>query len=172
MRNLKKILAVMLLVALAVSMTACASEEKPEAALDKFCAGYNALDINKVLDSLDPAVAAPYKALMKLGSKLLGVEINDLVQLLPLADLIDPSMNISGTQPKISYVLNSKTIEGNTAILNVTLTVKAGSQVQTTTDYMKMIKVDGTWYISMDSVDGSYGGGGGGAYGGGGAGSR
>lgn len=154
MKNLKRILAVVLLVVLTLSLTACTSEEKPEKALDKLCAGYNSLDLEKMLDSFEPSVAAPYKALLKLGSELLGYDVNDLIQLLPLADLIDPSLNIAGTQPKLSYTLNSKTIDGNTAILNVTLTVKSGSQVESSTGDLKMVKVDGEWYISADEVSG------------------
>lgn len=148
MKNMKRMLAVLLLVALTLSLTSCASEEKPEAALEKFCAGYNSLDFEKMLDSIEPSVANPMKAMLRFGSELLGYDINDLIQMLPLADLIDPSLNIAGTQPKISYTVNSKTIEGNTAILNVTLTVKSGSQVETSTGDLKMVKIEDVWYIS------------------------
>lgn len=155
MKTLKRMLAMLLLAALVVTMTACSSEEKPEAALDKFCVGYNSLNIEKMMDSFDPQVMAPYKVLLKLGSEMLGFDVNDLVQLLPLADLIDPSLGIAETQPKISYVLHSKTINGNTATINVTLTMKAGSQVETATGDLPMVKVEGEWYISADWDGGS-----------------
>lgn len=151
---MKKIVcAIALVLAMSMLLAGCDTAPQPEDTLQRFIEAYNKVDLNGMIDCLEPSIAQGYKALMNVASGLIGMtgvqlSISDLISAMPLLISISPEMSQSmQNMPKMSMEVLSKQINGSTATLIIRLTSVSNEGTESTEGSCTFVLQDGKWYI-------------------------
>lgn len=148
-KTLWSVIAILLVITVSVTIVVQSSGNGPEAVVERFVSAYNAVDLDKMLDCLEPSIARPMKSVMGLANALIGVDVNDIIGVLPiLASMIPEGSGSYASMPKLRCVINDTAIDGSYATVNVTFTVTADGERNTDTFDLHCVKVDGDWYIT------------------------
>jgi hypothetical protein len=114
---------------------------------------YNRADINAMLDCYDPTTSKGVKAAMNIAGDLLGVDAQDVLNLMPFLYNSFGNVDMGGTtlndaKPTISMAVLSSGINGDTADVSVHITLTAGGQSYEQDANIPMIRMGGRWYFS------------------------
>lgn len=159
--NKRRIAAALVCVLMAFSLTACGSN--PEREIDalnrRFCRSYNNLDMDGVIDCLEPSLADTVNAVLDLSMGLLGAAADidldlDAETMYALAEVcfdIMPEEQRDAMQiPELDLELESLEVsdDGTRASGVVTLTLENDSASQSATSEISYVKIDGDWYFA------------------------
>lgn len=122
---------------------------KPSSVLDKLETAYNNKDMYGILECFDPKVSQFAKGAASLIGGVFGV--SGMSDMLPFASELMGSFADDNDWGTVKLTELSTNITGDTAIMryNVSLIYPNGSK-NNFDDVMRLIKVDGKWYISID----------------------
>lgn len=159
--NKRRIAAALACVLMAFSLTACGSN--PEREIDtlnrRFCRSYNNLDMDGVIDCLEPSLADTVNAVLDLSMGLLGAAADidldlDAETMYALAEVcfdIMPEEQRDAMQiPELDLELESLEVsdDGTRASGVVTLTLENDSASQSATGEISYVNIDGDWYFA------------------------
>lgn len=159
--NKRRIAAALACVLMVFSLTACGSN--PEREIDalnrRFCRSYNNLDMDGVIDCLEPSLADTVNAVLDLSMGLLGAAADidldlDAETMYALAEVcfdIMPEEQRDAMQiPELDLELESLEVsdDGTQASGVVTLTLENDSASQSATGEISYVKIDGDWYFA------------------------
>lgn len=143
------VVAVALVITLTIAIVIQTTGGGPEDVVERFVSAYNSVDLEKMLDCLEPSIARPMKSVIGLANALIGVDVNDIIGALPILAAMMPEESGSyASMPKMSCVINDTVIDGKYATVNATFTVTADGERNTETLDLHCVKVDGDWYIT------------------------
>lgn len=145
------LLAVMAIVCVAVFVwnVMLSSADNPGDVVERFVSAYNSADLDKMLDCFEPSVARPIKSMMGIAGSLLGVNVNDIFGMMPfVADLLPESYGGSGTLPKISCEVQGTFLNGNTATVYATFSIRTDGETTNEAVEIDFVMIDGKWYIT------------------------
>ncbi len=136
---------IVLLVAIYGVLTAA---KGPEQTLEEFELAYNMLDAEAMLDCIAPKYSAPLKAGMSVLSKLVGIEVNDVISMIPLLSMFDTDVDM----PQVRFNVLDVTINGKTATIDMEITAYYSGTAETVRlRNAGFIKQNGTWYIDIEN---------------------
>lgn len=159
--NKRRIAAALACVLMVFSLTACGSN--PEREIDalnrRFCRSYNNLDMDGVIDCLEPSLADTVNAVLDLSMGLLGAAADidldlDAETMYALAEVcfdIMPEEQRDAMQiPELDLELESLEVsdDGTRASGVVTLTLENDSDSQSATSEISYVNIDGDWYFA------------------------
>lgn len=159
--NKRRIAAALACVLMAFSLTACGSN--PEREIDelnrRFCRSYNNLDMDGVIDCLEPSLADTVNAVLDLSMGLLGAAADidldlDAETMYALAevcfDIMSEEQRDAMQIPELDLELESLEVsdDGTRASGVVTLTLENDSASQSATGEISYVNIDGDWYFA------------------------
>lgn len=159
--NKRRIAAALACVLMAFSLAACGSN--PEREIDalnrRFCRSYNNMDMEGVIDCLEPSMAETVNAMMDLSLGLLGAAADidldlDADTMYALAqvcfDIMPEEQRDSMQIPELDLELEDLEVsdDGTEASGTVTLTLETDSESQSATGEIYYVMIDGDWYFA------------------------
>lgn len=157
----RRFAAALLACMMALSLAACgANPERDIDALNRrFCRSYNNMDVEGVLDCLEPSMAESISAMFDLGLGLLGaaadVDVDlDADTMFALAqvcfDFMPEEQRDSMQIPELDLELENLDLseDGTEASGTVTITLEAGSESASQTAQIYYVLIDDEWYFS------------------------
>ena len=143
---------ILVALALAVSLlTGCGSQSGPEKTIQNFVTAYNKLDMNAMLDCLEPTQAEAVRSLVNIaGSLTIGVSGQDLLNIMPLfsgMSTYDATGNLVSATPELEIDVKDTKISGNAATCTVDMRVTIAGETQQQETTISLEKQDGVWYI-------------------------
>lgn len=157
----RRFAAALLACVMALSLAACGAN--PEREIDalnrRFCRSYNNMDMEGVLDCLEPSMADTISAMFDLGLGLLGaaadVDVDlDAQTMYALAqvcfDVMPEEQRDSMQIPELDLEMESLELnsDGTEASAMVTMTLEAGSEQMSQTAEIHYVMIDDEWYFS------------------------
>ena len=143
---LKKIIAVILVLVVAVTGFAIFNKSDEQRITDRIHtleAAYNEGDTNKLVSCFDRQTQMELKAVIKIGSSVLGVDVSDLFR---VAVGLSPTLSsFTGDDTTVSINIKEIRVTGKTAQVDVSFRVGAESQDCT----FPMIKSGMSWLINL-----------------------
>lgn len=133
------------------STTSSKKEPGPESALERLKNGMASMNIEMIADSFAPEYSGPLKSLVSLGSSFAGIDINDMVGVMPLIGMMS-GVDSQSYMPSVSYTIHEKEVRGDTARMYVTLVIRSAYETETMEGWFGARKIDGAWYLT----DGGY----------------
>lgn len=157
----RRFAAALLACVMALSLAACGAnpERDIEALNRRFCRSYNNMDVEGVLDCLEPGMAESISAMFDLGLGLLGaaadVDVDlDAETMFALAQVcfnFMPEEERDSMQiPELDLEIESLELseDGTEASAMVTMTLVAGSESASQTAEVYYVMIDDEWYFS------------------------
>lgn len=148
MKFLKKAIICLMISVLILSLTSCKGEKsKIKDTLLEFEYSCQNLDVNGMLNCIDPDVAQPIKAVLLMYGMSTGEDTSEV-----LDELVK---TVFGESFKADEFLSHLTVDkvkikvsGNTAIVNCRLNFEVEGETFTKYARINMVKLDDKWYIS------------------------
>lgn len=158
--HLLRLTALVLLLCLCVSLAGCAApksdEQKIQDRLNAFCFAVNSGDLEGALNCLNASSRNAYKSMAgifgSLTSSLLGIDMAGL-----LVNMFGLSVGTMTDGEMLQMDVNSVSINGNKATVNVTMHYHDTQTKGSGTQDMTMVKENGDWYIMDDSTRNLFG---------------
>jgi hypothetical protein len=141
------------LVLLLACLTGCQSASTPMGTLQRFVTAYNRLDMNGLLDCVEPVQAEAARSLLNIVAGISGVGVSgsDLLGVMPLfASLQLPDaqgQSMGSVMPKLSVEAGELSTTGDAAACPVVMTVSIGGQQQSYSGTCTFVRENGRWYI-------------------------
>ena len=121
--------------------------------LNNFETAYNRMDLNGVLDCLDPTYTTFLNGITSLMGGLTGFDVSSVLDgMLAIAPYL-PDEVMGSERPTIDLnILSIDYIGNDSADVTIDFDLSVGDYHETGTDTIRMIKIDGTWYISLEGA--------------------
>ncbi len=158
---MRKIAVWVLTLVMVVSLAGCGAspETKIQRLNDRFCESYNNLDVEGLLDCLEPSMAESVNAMVELSFGVLGaltdidldLDAETMYSLLKVCMDLTPDSELEGMgMPELSMELVSLEVNEteDQAVGTVTMTLEVSGQTQVQTGQVQYINLDGDWYFS------------------------
>jgi len=142
----KKIIAALLVVAVAVAAFLFffrSDEQLIRARFDTLATAYNEGNVNKLVSCFDHRTQSELKAVIRLTSSVLGVDISDLYTV--LVGLSPEIAALTGEDATVTITVHAIRISGRTASVDTTFSVGGESDDVT----FSMVKEGLQWYINL-----------------------
>lgn len=155
--------AVWILAVLWSGVLLCGCGTSPEARIrqlnDQFCDSYNHLDVEGLLDCLEPSMAEKVNAMVEFSVGVFGaltdieldLDAETMYSLLNLCVNLTPESELEEIgMPELTMELQSLELsEGeDAAVAVVEITLEAGDQIQQDQCQVYYVNLDGDWYFS------------------------
>lgn len=132
-------------------LTACQAASTPLATLTQFETAYNQLDMDALLDCLEPAQAKAVRSAVNVLAGLGGVSGDAVLGMLPLfANLTvrtGQGSQTVGVAPKMALSASDLRISGDSATCSVAITLTVAGQTQRVNGRCTFVRQNGRWYI-------------------------
>lgn len=144
----------LLLLLIIVSAAGCSmpKSSSPGNTIRNFFNSYNKLDVDGMLDCIEPTTAKGVKALFNIADGVLGgilgvkISVKDVLDVLPLfASFMDGYGDIK--MPRINIISMSTATDGNYSDVSVKLNVVSDGQTESFSGVFEMKLIDRKWYI-------------------------
>lgn len=148
----KSIALLSILALISVFMCACLKSAEPEDTIYKMEEAFNDSDMEALLECYEPKVQKMYDGVMEIGGKLLGVDLNTVINGLgAFANLY--GKDFGAEMPTIDITINSKEkINEEKVKMNITMKYDCSQQnLEDQTMDIYLIKIDSEWYISAET---------------------
>lgn len=118
--------------------------------LNNFETAYNKMDLNGVLDCLDPTYTTFLNGITSLVGGLTGYDVSSILDgVLAIAPYL-PDEIVGSERPTLDLNVLSIDYTGNdSADVTIEFDLSVGGYHEAGTDTISMIKINGTWYISL-----------------------
>lgn len=152
MKNWKRIFAVTLVAALLLSLCACGSKGEIKKTLSEFEYACKNLDLNAMLNCIDPTVAKP----VQIGLAIYGMVTDNNVEDM-LDDLVElvfgENYESSDFLSKLSIIDPDINRSGNTANVECKISFELSGQEFEKEATIKLVEKEDVWYISGISLE-------------------
>lgn len=128
---------------------AAKNEPGPESALERLKDGMASMDLEMIADSFAPEYSGPLKSLVNLASSFAGVNLNDLIGVVPMVGMMSGE-EYQSMMPSVSYTVHEKEVNGDTARMYVTLIIRSAGESESMQGWFGVRKIDGKWYLTDD----------------------
>lgn len=149
----KKALCACLALAALLTLAACQAASTPQSTLAQFEAAYNRLDMDALMECIEPVQAKALRSAMNLMAGLtgLGISGDDLLGVMPIFANLRANIGQGGQtvslMPKLSIAATNYVISGDSATCAVSVTVTLAGQAQRVAGSCTFTRIQGRWYM-------------------------
>ncbi len=142
--------AIALTAGIVVKKTVSSPKRQIKATITEVTEAYNAADIERMVKCFEPSVQTLYSGANSLLGSITGVDISTLSSLLPFASYLDEDAADISELPKLEITINNIDVTSDSTAVAY-CAVKFGN-LDPENSAMNMVKVDGNWYLVVDSL--------------------
>lgn len=158
MKKNRRFICLVVLLVMAVQLTACGGKEECRNVLDEFEYACNELDVDAMLRCINPEIADPIRLGLALFVNVTDTDIEDIVD--QVAEILISSMdevNIDASEMFHSMELETTKIKvkGKNASVYVNISFETMGMEMEKYGVFQMIQVNDTWYIESFSFTGN-----------------
>lgn len=127
-----------------------ANSSTPEKTLEKFETAYNDLDYNTMMECFDSTIRKAYDAGDDLLGGVLGFSYKSAADMMPF---LSDAMGIDEEMPTMDLeIIDKEEVSETSCLIEVRMTMTQYGETESETETIEMVKEDGDWYISSDTL--------------------